>query len=199
MVPQLLHWRGSPVAAKPAKRRRPSASALLVIECDTERLRTDGLAIGQPICDLLGSFHPPAKIHLVQTSTLSEAHRSLGDAAQRHGRFRLAFVIGHSNENGIQWTRDKFLMWPQVGAWLKFFEPSGVFLTACDAGRLPVVRQLFGAMPNLKRVYGSPTKLAVHQNHPLVMCALDELGRYGLSPDGRQIIQAINLLLTRGV
>jgi hypothetical protein len=75
----------------------------------------------------------------------------------------------------------------------------GVFLTACDAGRLPVARQLFSAMPSLKRVYGSPTKLRVDQSHPIVICALDELGRRGLTAKGRQFVQGLNLLLTRGL
>src|SRR5260370_18357269 len=175
------------MAAKTSRRR--AASALLVIECDAGRLAAQGLAVGQSICDLIHGFHPRAKTQLIQTSTLSELQRSLGSAGQSHGRFRLVILIGHSNANGIQWTKAQFLTWSQVGAWLNYFEPTSVFLTACDAGRLPVARCLFTAMPHLRRVYGSPTKLAVNQNHPLIICALDELGRHGLSADARHLLQ----------
>jgi len=89
--------------------RRRAASALLVIECDAGRLAAQGLAVGQSICDLIRDFHPRATTQFIQTSTLSELQRSLGNAGQSHGRFRLVILIGHSNEDGIQWTRDQFL------------------------------------------------------------------------------------------
>jgi hypothetical protein len=54
-------------------------------------------------------------------------------------------------------------------------------------------------MPKLKRVYGSHTKLFIHQSHPLLACVLDEVGRGGLKHDARQAIQTINALITRGL
>jgi hypothetical protein len=148
---------------------------------------------------LVRSLHPRIKIDLVQTSIMAELQRALGELGQKQNRYRLIMLIGHSNETGIQWTDEQFLTWSQVAAWLNFFEPTSVFLTACEAGRLPVARQLFTVMPILKRVYGLPTKLRVDQNHPLVICTLDELGRRGLNAEGRKVIQCLSSLFTRGL
>jgi hypothetical protein len=187
------------------RRRKPASSAavvrpgLLIIECDANKLAADGLAVGETLSALMRRLHPRIPIELIRTSILAELQRSLGDVGNIHGRFRLVLLIGHSNETGIQWTSDTFLAWNEVGSWLQYFEPDSVFLTACKGGRLSVVQKLFGAMPKLKRVYGSPTALSINQNHPVVICTLDELGRRGLTSDVRRIVQTASFLLTKGV
>jgi hypothetical protein len=161
------------------RKRRPRKADLLIIECNSAKLASEGLNLGTLFAqlanhDIAQALLPGKQIVLIRTSTEDRLKQDLAAVHEKHGRFRSIFVVGHSDEFGLQLTQRETLpsgemktgrySWRAVGNWLEKFEPEFIFLAACHAGRSSAVRELFRAIPKtLKQVYGSPTLL--HKIH----------------------------------
>lgn len=82
--------------------RRSSAADLLIIECDSSTLRSQGLAVGTGVVGPLNLFFPNRQSELLQTSSADQLTADFGSVKETHSHFNTVLVIGHSNEQGLQ-------------------------------------------------------------------------------------------------
>lgn len=97
--------------------------------------------------------------YVLDVSSLRELERVRQRGVEGVRSFESVLVVGHSNEEGIEVSREPggFLSWSKFGEWLSEFEPWVLVLVACNAGRSTCGRALFAAVPSLERVLGCPT------------------------------------------
>jgi hypothetical protein len=152
-----------------SRKRRPSASHLLIIECEPAKLAAQQLDFGSNIHALFQNLFSNKKIVLVRASSKDELCRALGETMRSHHRFRTILIVGHSNDQGLQLTPDDFYEWSAVGYWLTPFEPEFLLVAACSAGRSAGIRQLFEQVTTLREIYASPVTLFRDQTEPFVL------------------------------
>ena len=156
-----------------AKRRSPKIKQrcqprahLLIIECDSRKLATDGLDLGSAFGKIISTLFPEKRIAIVHTTSEEKLKEDLADVFKEHGRVRSILIVGHSNEVGLVLTADGLRGWGVVGNWLYRFEPEFCFLAACQAGKSEAIRNLFEPIKTLRQIYASPTALYKNQEFP---------------------------------
>jgi hypothetical protein len=177
---------------------RPAAAHLLVLECQEEKLSGQALNFGSRIVPFLKVLFPSKSIVLVRTSNLSELGPSLSEASARYGRFRSVLIVGHSNATGLQLTNDHFCSWQAIGHWLTKFDPTFLFLAACEAGRSEAVRSLFAPVPSLREVYASPIQFYASQSAPLVALIVLALKDRKIDSEASSFMRTLNYAITGG-
>jgi hypothetical protein len=136
----------------------------------------------------------------VQAASTSELLRDLGDSKTEHGTFDIIVAVGHSNMTGIAMTGDGPLVpWGQFATFLKPFKPKRVALIACQAGAWLPTRALFGGVPSLRELYGSPLLTNEPQMAMLKVLVPMLLAGVPIDPDLMRIAQITNFALTRGI
>jgi hypothetical protein len=190
---------------KPAKKRasagpKDKRPSLLILECDAEKLAKQSLAIGSDVHELIGRWAPGViRTELVRTASEVDLLEQLGRAKEKHGRFDLVLVVGHSNPQGLCLTAERFVPWGVFAKWIEIFEPKKVLLVACEAGRWLAAKAIFDGVPKLKEVYASPVVMNRHQATAVLLLVFYFL--LVKSPDAEhvQMIQAINLFRSGGL
>ena len=141
---------------------------MLVIECDSPRLASQGLHLGTAFGQVVKKLFPKKRIAVVRTFTEDKLREDLAKVFEEYGRFRSIVIVGHSNNDGLMLTAEECRPWTTVGQWLKIFEPEFLFLERCEAGQSAAVRHVFGSVDSLRQVYGSPVTHTRSTLHPLV-------------------------------
>jgi hypothetical protein len=142
---------------------------LLIIECDSRKLATEGLDLGSAFGQIINTLFPEKRIAIAQTTSEEKLKEDLADVFKEHGRVRSILMVGHSNEVGLVLTADGLRRWGVVWNWLHKFEPEFCFLAACQAGKSEAVRDLFEPIKTLRQIYASPTALYKNQTPPLAV------------------------------
>lgn len=188
--------RGASSVARPA-RKSPRAH-LLVIECDSTNLASQGLHLGTAFGQVVTQCFPNKRIVVVQTSSEDKLREDLATVFQQYGRFRAILVVGHSNPTALALTSEEPRSWSVVANWLRIFEPEFLFLAACEAGRSEAVRDLFVGIPSLRQIYASPVTLyKIHTAHlGVLVWMLLERGR--LNPDQAQALRIVHYIVAGG-
>lgn len=179
---------------------RPKAASLLILECDSRKLARQSLAIGTDVSELINNLAPGMiNTELVRTTSREELLDQLRLAKEKHDRFDLVLVVGHSNPRGLCLTAEQFVPWGVFARWIEIFEPKKVFLAACEAGRWLSAKAIFDGVPKLKEVYASPVVMNKHQATVVVLLVFYFL--LVKSPDAEHVlmIQAINLFRSGGL
>ncbi len=146
---------------KPAargKRREPAPQSLLILHLDAERLRADGLHLGDvaQFSGALSAVAFGAPVMVEDTTSTSHLHETLARLATAKKKFDVVVVVAHSNADGIRVASDLFTTWDGFAGYLKPFQPRRLLLVACKAGRWDAGEGLFGAMPQLRRIFACP-------------------------------------------
>jgi hypothetical protein len=160
--------------------RKPTRAHLLVIECDSRKLASQGLHVGTAFGQFAQKLFTDKRIVVVQTSTEDKLRDDLARVFQAHGRFRSVLIVGHSDPTVLALTSDKPPSpWAVVAQWLRIFEPEFLFLAACEAGQSVAVRDVFKGIPGLRQIYASPVLLYKSHVAPLgvLICMLLSNGR----------------------
>lgn len=165
----------SPVPIKPSptarKARRASSTrrrpALLILQFDTEQLRTDGLCLIDKarIAASLSALSSGADVQVCETTDARDLLDQLAGLAQQKRRFDMVVCIGHSNATGIKAASDSFVEWEAFAGYLKPFEPRRLLLIACRAGTWPASNVLFRRLPTLRRIFASPVNASKDLGH----------------------------------
>lgn len=108
--------------------RRPARAHLLVIECDSQRLASQGLHLGTAFGQVVKALFPNKRIAVVRTSTEDKLREDLAKVFEECGRFRNVLIVGHSNPDELMLTGEGCRPWATVGQWLRIFEPEFLFL-----------------------------------------------------------------------
>lgn len=147
----------------PASRQRAVRSrepSLLVLHLDADKLRRDGLHLGDraQVAAMFSSSTFGADVAVEDGTSHAELLRILGAFAQAKRTFDVVVVIAHSNASGIRLAADPeaFVDWAVFGRYLKPLQPRRLVFVACQAGRWPAANQLFNTLPLLRRIYASP-------------------------------------------
>jgi hypothetical protein len=181
-----------------SSKRLPSAQ-LLIVECQAEKLNQQGLGLGAQVHAIVRKTFPQKSVEFVGTSTTSDLLQSLARLSVKYERFRLVFIVGHSNALGLYLTADKFSEWNVVGNWLTPFKPTVLLLAACQAGRFEAVGNLFTAIRSLREVYASPVSLYRDQSDPLVVLIMGLLQSSRLGDSEVKFLQLFNYLKNEGL
>jgi hypothetical protein len=184
-------------SGKIEQRGQPRAH-LLIIECDSRKLATEGLDLGSAFGKIINTLFPEKRIAIVQTTSEEKLKEDLSDVFKEHGRVRSILMVGHSNEVGLVLTADGLRRWGVVGNWLNKFEPEFCFLAACQAGKSEAVRDLFEPIKTLRQIYASPTALNKNQTPPLAVLIGMLLKTGRIDEDLSGALRLVNYVLTGG-
>lgn len=180
---------------RPSTVRIQNKPSLLIIECDSPKLQSQGLSC---VDEIQVTSQLWADTVVVKGGSQSELCRDLGNLANR--RFEYILVIGHSNIKGIVLMSDRPpVLWADFSSWIVDFKPKKIVLIACDAGRYLTFAALFAQIPTLREVYGSPIRAgknlakAMHILLPILYNAKAE------DSPGVRITQLYTWLITKEV
>ncbi|MEQ1735615.1 MAG: hypothetical protein ABL886_04335 [Rhodoglobus sp.] len=188
--------RGSASRRAPARARR-APDRILILECDSDKLAAQGLALGQRLAE-----HPQWNINEpeVTLATLRSAD-DVDDVFDDLGRkrYRGIVLIAHSNANIACLAPQVRERWTELGKRLRPLRPEKVILFACKGGMTKVGHELFRAVPSLKRIYASPANVSRRQASSLCDAAALMLAQRNVSPDVRQVLQGLHFLVNNGL
>jgi hypothetical protein len=173
--------------------------AVLIVECDSAKLERQNLALGNQLHSAVKLAFRRNPVDLVSADTQADLLKQLGAIAETGQRYRSIVIIGHSNRNGLQIASNTFAEWSAVAKWFDPFDPRRIILIACEAGRWLPCAALFNGIPNLKEIYGSP--VPAHKDQALIVLGLvlHTLEAEQLDKGLIQLMQAGNLLITKGL
>lgn len=165
---------------------------LAIIECDSNRLHREGLALAP----LLASWATLSGIShaVLTTNSLSELRASVRAA----GTFDAAVIIAHGNDDGIAVGRDRLLDAPALA---RLLGPTGVerlAFVSCQFGRLSNATKLFDGIDSLDEVFASPVNVTKRQAL-IVAALLAALVDREIATDTVGVIRGIGALVTGGV
>ncbi len=135
-----------------------SPQSLLILHLDADRLRNDGLHLGD-VAQFSGEFSRialGASVTIEETTSNHHLCEKLATLALEKKRFDVIVVIAHSNAQGIRIASDAFVSWGAFAGYLTPFQPRRLLLVACKAGRWNASNALFAAMPKLQRIFACP-------------------------------------------
>lgn len=173
--------------------------ALLIIECDSSKLKNQGLAVGKGLQTTVQLAYQQNTVDLIQSYKTADLLEELGKLHEKRQPYRDIIIIGHSNERGLQISSDRFDDWSVIASWIELFEPHRVFLIACHAGRWLPCASLFDGIPTLKEIFGSPVPANRDQVYFVVSLVLYRLGVKKMDTEIVKLMQGLNLLATQGL
>lgn len=172
---------------------------VLILECDSQKLSNQNLALGEELQHQIELFFPTNLITLVRSYNEADLLESLGELAQTGQKYGTVIIIGHSSREGLKISADRAFTWQATGNWIKPFTPKQAILLACQGGRWLPCAALFDAVPTLNEITGSPILANKNQKHAVLAATLHILGAKKKDRELDQIIKFGNLLLTKGL
>lgn len=133
---------------------------MLIIECDSNRLASERLALGAQISRWGALALGEDSVALVRATTDSELLRGCAELAEAGRKFELVVLVGHSSIEGLRLTSERVASWTQAASWVAPFGCTRLALLACEAGALRPAAALFEGIRTLKVLYGSATTVA---------------------------------------
>lgn len=129
-----LRPKGRPARKAGSKVRRVlPPQSLLILHLDADKLRTDGLHLGE-VASFSGSASSVlfgSSVTIKDTTSTDHLHETLAPLVASKQTFDVVVVVGHSNEEGIRLASDRFLNWEAFAGYLKPFKPRRLLLVAC--------------------------------------------------------------------
>lgn len=172
---------------------------ILILECDSQKLSDQNLALGEELQHQIELFFPTNLITMVRSYNEADLLKSLGELAQTEQKYGTVIIIGHSNREGLKISADRAFTWEATGNWIKPFAPKQAILLACQGGRWLPCASLFDAVLTLDEIIGSPILANKNQKHAVLAAALHILGAKKKDRELDQVIKLGNLLLTKGI
>lgn len=127
---------------------------VLVVQCDSNQLRRDQLALADTLVAAAKLFlAEKAGVDLVEGTTTTDLTAKL---SVLRGRYTTIVVIGHSNEDVIRIGSDQAIQWPDFPDLVGRFKPKSVVIVGCKAGSMATASQFFYRLESVLDVYASP-------------------------------------------
>jgi len=103
-----------------------------------------------------------ADLRSVTVDSTADLRRGLTEIAEAQFEPDLLVLIGHSNRDVLALDRaEQPLTWPVVASWFERVAPRRLLVVGCEAGQWLPCRDMFGGIPELRDVFGSPVALGV--------------------------------------
>jgi hypothetical protein len=182
----------------PKRARKPPRAHLLIIECDSRELASQGMHLGTGFSQIVRPLFPKKHIAIVRTSTEAKLQEDLAHVFREFGRFRTILIVGHSNPQELMLTSEGCRSWAAVGQWIKIFEPEFLFLAACEAGQSEAVRAVFDTVASLRQIYASPVSLYKIHTAPLGVLIFMLLWNGNIDPEQSQALRLVHYVLSGG-
>jgi hypothetical protein len=190
--------RGAPSRRKPPPPKR--TPALLVVECDTDKLAADGISIARDLKKTVEALCLDIPVRFVEARTQDVLLRDLAALAVQSFKPTHVVFVGHMSKLGIRMARDLRVDWPNVPAWLEPFQPERVVVVGCEGGgRWLPSKSLFDGLPTLKEIYGSPVPHTEAQAKVVLGLVPYLLTAKRVKEDYIRFGQYLNFLLTGGI
>lgn len=146
-----------------AKTPRLPSLPLLILECDANRLESEGMAMGNQLNNIARVL--PIKnrnLELAQVNSEDDLLEAFANYAERYSSIKVIVVIGHSDAWKIRIsTQHKMMLeWGVVANWFERLKPQYLVFVACNAGQYPAKAALFEKLKNLKAMFASPVKIS---------------------------------------
>ncbi len=177
-------------------RRRKS---LLILECDSNKLKEQNLALGSELQSQTKLFLPRNPVELVGTTSEAYLLETFAALFKEGRQYKNIVIIGHSNSSGLQLFADRFVGWEGLANWINPFDPQRVILLACQAGQWLPCAALFNGIPKLNEIFGSPILANRDQRLIVLGKLLHILGSKKEDANLNQLMQLGNFLITRGI
>lgn len=171
--------------------------SLLIVECCSKELSRQSLSVGSSIYNFLTPFFSENPIELIETNSEKQLLGIFEKLASTNKKFDNIIIIGHSNENGLNITSDRFINWDGAAEWFKLLNPKRIFLMACRASRLLPRSAIFDGVPTLEEIYGSPVPIGKPQIPFIVGIIWRILSADEVDPEYICIAQVANLIFTK--
>lgn len=184
------------------RRSAPRATrpkSVLILQCNPEKLESQGFSFSSTLETWLGSFAPQAIVRRARGTTQAELLRQLSEFQQAQTCFEIIVVETHSDQSGLRLTADCRPSWAQFAAWLAPFAPRFVIVAGCQAGRWLPSEALFSGLPTLKEVYGSPVLTTEKQVVAFQFLVPHLLRTGGIKKDHRKLMQVAQFMLNGGL
>ena len=130
-------------------------SSLLIIECDSDKLRSQGLIIGQ-LMDKIFSDFELKKYKFIRVNTKDDLLSCFAGLSKKKQIYDIVVLIGHSNQLVINVAQNFPVKWDILPNYLKTVKPKCLMLVACEAGGFIPSEAMFKGLLTLKELYGSP-------------------------------------------
>jgi hypothetical protein len=139
-------------------RRLLKPQSLLILHLDAEKLRSDGLHLGDAakFSATLAALAFGSGVEVRDTTTLVSLLQTLAEFASGGRTFDVVVIIAHSNAEVIRIASDERVDWPAFARYLKPLQPKRLLLVACRAGRWNAGEALFKVNSQLRRIYACP-------------------------------------------
>lgn len=172
---------------------------VLILECDSQKLNDQNLALGEELQRQIELFFPANLISIVRSYNEANLLKHLGELSQTGQKYGTIIIVGHSNREGLKISADRAFSWQATGNWVAPFNPKQLILLACQAGRWLPCASLFDAIPTLNEITGSPILANKDQKHAVLAATLHILGAKKKDRELDQVIKFGNFLLTKGI
>ena len=189
--------RASP--SKPRATKRPRAQALLIVQCDADKLERDGVGFSSRLKDIATACAPRAIVRRIRVTSQESFQLGLLEALQEVGSFDIVAVETHSNQQGLILGPNFRLTWEKFAEWLKPLSPRKALLVGCQAGRWLPSEALFNRIETLKEIYGSPVIATEPQFACFNVLVPLLLNNARLSKNEHRVMQAIQFLANGGI
>jgi len=171
---------------------------VLVIECDSNTLEAQSLAIGDEIKTELQKAFPKNGIDLIKATAKSNFDRELDIVLRKYRRpCKTVILVGHGNESGIKLTSELFMGWQDLGSILEPFAPEQLIFLACRAGGIAACEILFDSIPSLQEIFASPINVSKTQQDIVVHKVRYTLSAKKENPYVVNLLQTANALITK--
>ena len=189
--------RKSQIAVRRRSHRAPKS--ILILECDPERLASDGITIARDVYATVQTLLPSVAIDIVRAESQRQLLADLGRCKVKTAQFDLVLIVGHGNQKVLALARDAAPPWSVVANWISPFSPRQVLLAACEAGRRFPSAALFDGIDSLQEIYGTPILSTENQLRVLQPLIFYLLAGKKVASEGLRLVQFANFALTGGI
>lgn len=192
-----------PISRRIISRRRTQQTArrhpLLILECNSEKLAKQDLAIVRDLRPVLNMLHITGKIITISATTEAKLLAVFYHLVKEKMHFDIVVVVAHGNRDKIILTSDRELQWRAFAKWLEPLKPKQIYLLACKAGQHLPVKDLFNQIGSLQEVHASPDRINKKQGICLGLITVLHAMKVKSLNEARGLIKAFNFALADGV
>ena len=173
---------------------------LLILECDSEKLSRQRMAVGTELSGYLRSFFPSNPIYLIKASDIRRFSDSIEQLYLDKLQIPSVVVVGHSDTKGIQLASDApSVPWTELAQWISPLKSTQITLLACEAGGWLPCNDMFHGIPELDEIFASPVFARTSDKYLVFFKILSFLGSLEKELFSDHVPSLLNFAATGGI
>ncbi len=105
MILEYYHQNRLKIMSKIDRRRKP----LLILECDSNKLDQQNLALGSDLRNYVKLFFPQNPINFIRSDSEAELLKAMAEFFEAEQSCKNVVIVGHSNKSGLKISADRFV------------------------------------------------------------------------------------------